>query len=194
DPHCHRWPALGPQRRPVVGDGALDAERRVDGAARAVLVRDRRAEERHDAVTRVLVDRALEAMYLGRDPLEAAVDDPVHLFGVELLGQARESRQISEEHRDLAALALQRRARLENLVRQMLRRVDGALGRRRFLEALAAVAAEAEVRRRLGATVRTAGGQRGAGPAAEPHAGGALEGALRTACRGHAGLYADYNV
>src|SRR5213594_618043 len=182
------------QRRPVVRDGALDAERRVHGAARAVLVGDRRPEEGHDAVTRVLVDCSLEAMHLGRDALEAAVDDAVDLFGVELLGEAREPGYVREQHGHLAALALQCRPRVEDLVGQMLRRVDGALEHRRrghLLQALAAVTAEAEVRRHLGAAVRAAGGQRGAAPAAEPHAGRALERALWTSRRGHARLYVE---
>ena len=40
----------------------LKVQRRVAGALRVVLVRDRGAEERHDAVAGVLVDRALEAV------------------------------------------------------------------------------------------------------------------------------------
>ena len=97
----------------------------MDGAARAVLVRDGRAEERHHAVARVLVDRALEAVDLGGDGLEAAIDDLVDVLGVAPLGQAREPGDVGEEHGDLAALALDGRARLEHLVGEVLRRVGG---------------------------------------------------------------------
>ena len=48
---------------------------RVAGALRVVLVRDRRAEQRHDAVAGVLVHRALEAMHAVGEDLEEAVED-----------------------------------------------------------------------------------------------------------------------
>ena len=102
---------------------ALDPERGVDGAPRAVLVRDGRAEEGHHAVARVLVDRALEAVDLGGDGLEAPVHDLVNILGVKPLGQAREPGDVREQHGDLAALALDRRPRLEYLVGKVLWRV-----------------------------------------------------------------------
>src|SRR5262249_41226238 len=76
----------------------------------------------------------------------------------------------------------------------MLRRVHGTVGSRRrrrsrLLETLAAVAAEAKVRRSFGAAVRAARGEGGAASTAEAHPGGALEAALRAAGRGEE-LYA----
>ena len=64
-----------------IAHGALDPERGVDGAPRAVLMRDGRAEEGHHAVARVLVDRAFESVDLGGDGLEAPVHDLVNLLG-----------------------------------------------------------------------------------------------------------------
>src|SRR5262249_54156314 len=132
--------------------------------------------------------RALEAMHLGRNPLEAAVDDAVHFLGVAFLGEAREAREVGEEHGDLAALTLERRARFQDFVGEMLGRVYGTVARRRrrrgLLKTLAAVAAEAEVGRRVGAAVRAARGEGGATAAAEAHAGRALEAALRASGRG----------
>ena len=48
-----------------------------------VLVGDRRAEERHDAVAGELVDGALPAVHGVEHELECAVHDAVELFGVE---------------------------------------------------------------------------------------------------------------
>ena len=104
-------------------DRALNPERRVNGAARAVLVGDRRAEECHHAVAGVLVHAALEAVDFGADGGKAAVDERVHVFGIARLGQRREAGEVGEEHGDLTTFAFERRARLEDLLRQMPRRV-----------------------------------------------------------------------
>ena len=62
-----------------------DAERGVDRAHRVVLVRDRRPEDRHDAVAQELVDRALVAVHLGQHQVEGAAHQPVDLFRIEPL-------------------------------------------------------------------------------------------------------------
>ena len=72
-----------------------------------ILVGDRRPEERHDAVARVLVDRALEAVDAVGEDLEEAVQDPVPLLRVDLPGQLQGALHVGEEHRHLLALALQ---------------------------------------------------------------------------------------
>ena len=59
-------------------------------------MRQRCAEQGHHAVARVLVDRAVEAVYFRRDALEAAVDDLVHDLGVELLGEGGEASYVGE--------------------------------------------------------------------------------------------------
>ena len=87
DPHPERGADLLLHLPVVVAENALDPERRVHSAARTILVRDRRAEERHDAVAGILIDRPLEAVDLRSDELEAAVDDPMHVFGVEPFSQ-----------------------------------------------------------------------------------------------------------
>jgi hypothetical protein len=53
---------------------------------RVILVSDRRAEEGHDSVAGVLVDRPLEAVNAIREDMEEAVEDLVPLFGIDLLG------------------------------------------------------------------------------------------------------------
>ena len=97
------------------------------GPARVVLVGDGGAEERHDAVAEELVDRALVAVHLGQHEVEGAAHEPVHLLGVEALGQRGEPRDVHEEHGHLLALALERAARREDLLGQVLGRVG--LGR-----------------------------------------------------------------
>ena len=80
----------GDAARPQLGlvgvERAGDAERRVDGPARVVLVRDGRPEERHDAIPEELVDRALEAVHLGQHQIEGSAHEPVNFLGVEAGG------------------------------------------------------------------------------------------------------------
>ena len=82
-------------------------QRRVTGALGVVLVRDRRAEERHDAVAGELVDRALEAVHAVGEDREEAVHDLVPLFGIDLLGELHRALHVGEQHRDLLALAFE---------------------------------------------------------------------------------------
>jgi hypothetical protein len=63
----------------------------VNGATRAVLVGDGRAEERHHSVAGVLVDRALESVDFRGDRFEATVHDLMNVLGVPTLGEAREA-------------------------------------------------------------------------------------------------------
>ena len=80
----------------------------MNGAARVVLVRDGRAEQRHDAVAEELVDGALVAVDLGQHQLESAAHERMHFLRVEPLGQRGEARHVHEQHRDLLALAFER--------------------------------------------------------------------------------------
>ena len=121
--HLQAEPALGLERLGHVTDSTLNAQSGVHGPAWTIFVGERRAEQGHHPVARVLVDRALEAVHLGRDALEAAVDDVVHDLGVELLGEGGETRHVREQHRDLLALAFQGTARGENFLGQVFRRI-----------------------------------------------------------------------
>jgi hypothetical protein len=86
---------------------------------RAILVGNWRTEQRHHAIAGVLVDRALKPVHLGRDPLEAVVDDLVYLLGVEPLSHGRETREVGKEHGHLAALPFEGTAGGEDLLRQV---------------------------------------------------------------------------
>ena len=105
----------------TVADGALNTQGGVHRPAWTIFVRERRAEQGHDPVAGVLVDRALEAVHLGRDALEAAVDDVVYHFGVELLGERSETRHVGEQDGDLLTLAFEGAARREDLLGQVSR-------------------------------------------------------------------------
>ena len=99
--------------------GALHAQGGVHRPARAVFVGNGGTEQRHNAVARVLVDGALEAVYLSANQPEAVIHDLVHHFGIEVPGQGREAGRIGEEYGDLLALPFQGTAAGENLVGQV---------------------------------------------------------------------------
>jgi hypothetical protein len=71
-----------------------------------LLVDDRRPEQRHDAVARELIDRALVPMHSAGEELEATIHDRVDGLGIEALRERAEPHDIGEEHRDLLTLAL----------------------------------------------------------------------------------------
>src|SRR5262245_1675070 len=55
--------------------------------------------------------------------LEEAVEDPMPLLGVDLLGELHRPGYVGEEHGDMLALALDHRSRREDAVGEMFRRV-----------------------------------------------------------------------
>ena len=83
----------------------VDVERGPGGTERVVVVRPRRAEQRHDGVPDVLVDRAAVADDDTVDERREAGDELAHLLRVKLLRQRREAGDVGEQHGDLAALA-----------------------------------------------------------------------------------------
>ena len=78
--------------------------------ARVVLVRERGAEDRHDAVAGELVDGTLEGVHADREKLEAAVHYRAPLLGIDPLGELHRVGDIGEQDRYLLALTLDRRA------------------------------------------------------------------------------------
>jgi hypothetical protein len=107
---------LESQRIRIAAKLFLEVERRIARPPRMVLVCDRRAEERHDAVTGELGDGPLEAM----DPFGKQRGEPLHdaveHLRVELLGEFHRPLHVGEEHGDLLAFALESGRRLEDLV------------------------------------------------------------------------------
>jgi hypothetical protein len=110
------------ERARVVAERGHQVERGVAAAAGMVLVRDRRAEERHDAVAGELVDRALEAVDAGGQDLEEAVEDAMPLLGIDAFGQLHRVHDVGEEHRHELPLALEHAPVAPDLVREVRRR------------------------------------------------------------------------
>ena len=72
-----------------------------------ILVRERRPEERHDAVAGVLVHRALEAMHALGEDREEAIEDAMPLLGVEPGGEVHRALHVGEEDGHLLALSFE---------------------------------------------------------------------------------------
>ena len=145
--HAHREvePLAQPELVRVAPELARQVERRIARPARMVLVRDRCAEERHDAVARELIDRALETVHALGEEGEEAVHDAMPGFGVDALGELHRTLHVGEEDRHLLALALEGGLRGKNLLGEVLGRIGagGTLCRaRRLSQALAAAVAE----------------------------------------------------
>ena len=173
EPHAHadRDPGAGVEHQRAL-DRPGDAERGQGGAARVILVRQRGAEERHEAIAEELVDGALVAVDLGQRRLEEAVEEVVHGVGPQPFGQRGGPDQVAEEHGDRLALALQCRARGEDALGEVARRVGiGGVRRRhggpRGLDRAAAGRTEARALRELDAARGTGDRQAGAARDAE---------------------------
>jgi hypothetical protein len=152
--HREVQPAAQAQLVGVSAQAVHHMQRGITGAARVILVRDRRAKERHDAVAGELVDEALEALHTVRENLEKAVHDLRPLFRVELLGQLHRALHIGEQDRDLLAFAFQRGARGQDLVGEVFGSVSAWRGFcRRFAVYRASLTAKR--RRALAAEVKS---------------------------------------
>ena len=82
DPDLHVQSLLAPQLLGIPADGVLHGQGRVAGAHRVVLVRQRRAEERHDPVAQHLVHGALVAMDGLHQPFQDRVEQTLRLLGI----------------------------------------------------------------------------------------------------------------
>ncbi len=120
----------------------LQRQRRVAGARRMVLVGDRCAEQSHDAVAGVLIDRPLEAVNSVGEDLEEALHDPVPVFGIDRLREIHRPLHVGEENRHLLALAFKRAAGREDLFRQVFWRVGAGIRSRGLSQQLSARVAE----------------------------------------------------
>jgi hypothetical protein len=97
--------------RGEVRHGNADRERGAGRPLRVVAMRHRRPEHGHDAVADVLVDRAAEATDDAVDPREEALEQAVHLLGVQLPAEVGVADQIAEQHGHLAPLPRRTRRR-----------------------------------------------------------------------------------
>ena len=93
-----------------------------------VLVGQRGAEEREEAVAQELGHGPLVAVDLGQRAGEELLDEAGHRLGADPLGRSGGVDDVAEEGGDGLALALERAARREDLLRQMGGRVVPSLG------------------------------------------------------------------
>ena len=84
---------------------ALDRKRRPRRALGVVLVRDRIAEQRQEAIAEFLGHMAAHLGDRRRGGIEIAGDEVAPFFGIELRGDAGRADQIAEHDREIAALA-----------------------------------------------------------------------------------------
>jgi hypothetical protein len=96
-----------------------------------ILVCERRAEERHDAVAHHLVDGALVVVDGLHHQLEDGVQDLARLLGVAVGEQLHRALEIGEEHSDLLALAFKCSLGRQDFLGQVLGRVAVGRPRRR---------------------------------------------------------------
>ena len=73
----------------LLRERVADRERGADGSLGVVLVRDRRAEDRHHRVADELLDRAAEALELGANARVVGLEQRAHVLGVHAAPRAR---------------------------------------------------------------------------------------------------------
>ena len=81
-----------------------------------VFMGQRRSEQRHNAVTHDLVHGALIAVHGFYHAFQHRVEELPRLLGVAVGEELQRALHVGEQHRDLLALAFQRRAGGENLL------------------------------------------------------------------------------
>src|SRR6185436_18900871 len=103
--------------------GLLNCERRLNGAACMILMRDGCAEQSHDAIAQELVDCALVAVDFLDHDLNRAPHAGMRVLRIQVLRLGRGPDDIHEQDCDLLALSFQRAPVVEYFFGQMLRGV-----------------------------------------------------------------------
>jgi hypothetical protein len=99
----------GRDLRGIVAERFVNRERGANGALGVVLVRDRSAKERQDAIPGELRERAAEALDLLAHQAHDVVEQELRPLGAELLGDGRRAGDVGHEHRDHPPLSGVRR-------------------------------------------------------------------------------------
>ena len=123
DPDHHRHAVAALDLVGIARDVFLHPQRRITGAHRVILVRQRRAEQRHEAVAHDGVHGAFVAMHGLDHALEHRVEKLLHVLRVAVGDHLHRAFDVGEQHRDQLALAFQRGAGDENLIGDVLGRV-----------------------------------------------------------------------
>ena len=109
--HLHLDPVHPPRLLGLRPDRPLHGQRRVGRPHRVVLLRQGRAEQRHDAVAQHLVDGPLVTVHRLHHRANRPIQDVARGFRVAALDELERALDVGEEHGHLLALALQRAAR-----------------------------------------------------------------------------------
>src|SRR5881409_899247 len=121
-----------PEFRPIRTANSSPLARQIQGgrtgALGVVLVGDRGAEERHDAVAGVLVDGPLVSVNAARKDPEQAIEQAMPFLGIDALRELHRAHDVGEEDGDQLALAPERALGRKNLLDKMPRRVGARLG------------------------------------------------------------------
>jgi hypothetical protein len=137
----------------------LHSERGIARPHGVILVGERRAEQRHDAVTHDLVHRPLVAMDRLHHPFEHRIEQLARLLGIAVREHLHRALEVGEQDSDLLALTLQRGAGVDDPLGKVLRGVGlrraEALRclRRRRTRRMSALGAELGGRGKLGSAV-----------------------------------------
>ncbi len=111
----------------VASEGTLQLESRRDSASGRVLVSDRSAEQRHDAIAKEVRDRPLIAVHGLDHQLHRPLEDVVDVFLVDSLRQSRGVDSVGEQDGDRPSLTLQFVVAPRNISREASRNVKGGL-------------------------------------------------------------------
>ncbi len=172
DPDLNRHPVGTLELVAVSGHRVQHPEGGVAGPHRVILVSERRAEQRHDAVAHDLVDRALVTVDRLHHPLEDRVQQLPALLGIALGQELHGALEVGEEDGDLLALAFERALGGEDFLGEVsggVRLGRGSSGRSgaRGRDGVSAREAESGARRQVGATCGAGGRERSAASEAE---------------------------
>ena len=98
----------------------LHSERRIAGAHRMIFMGERRTEQRHDAVAHEIADCSLIAVHRFHHVLDHWIEQFARFLRIAVGEQLHRAFHVSEQHRDLLALAFERAFGSENLFGEML--------------------------------------------------------------------------
>ena len=174
----------------------LHRQGRVAGAQGVIFMRQRRAEQRHDAVAQNLIDGAFVAVHCIHHDMQDRIEILAHLFGIELFHHAGRTADVGEQYGHVFALPFDEASRRQNFFRQVLGNHGLACGRlsgsgRADAETLAALAAKFRARPVGLAAVRTAHIERRAALVAKARVVGIFGLAMRTLHRDRSSRHED---
>jgi hypothetical protein len=178
DPDHHRHAVAALDLVGIARDVFLHPQRRITGAHGMILVRQRRAEQRHETVAHDGVDGALVAVHGLDHALEHRVEKLLHVLRITVGDHLHRAFDVGEQHCDQLALAFECGARDENLIGDVLGRVILGRSEAQILfdrpQRMSALQAESGRRGDLAAAIAAASGQRSCTLLAEPRLSGVL--------------------